>query len=40
MRDNLRDLYIVLKGTDVYLWFVFLTGVNKFSKAPIFSGLA
>ncbi len=39
MRDNLRDLYSVIKGTDAYLRFVFLTGVSKFSKVSIFSGL-
>lgn len=39
MRDNLRDLYSVIKGADSYLRFVFLTGVSKFSKVSIFSGL-
>lgn len=39
MRDNLRDLYSVIKGADRYLRFVFLTGVSKFSKVSIFSGL-
>ena len=39
MRDNLRDLYSVMKGADEHLRFVFLTGVSKFSKVSIFSGL-
>ncbi|MDK2872456.1 MAG: hypothetical protein PWQ64_220 [Desulfomicrobiaceae bacterium] len=39
MRDGLRNLYSVLKGRDADLRFVFLTGVSKFSKVSIFSGL-
>jgi hypothetical protein len=39
MRDRLRDLYSVLKGADAHLRFVFLTGVSKFSKVSLFSGL-
>lgn len=39
MRDTLRDFYAVLKDSDAYLKFVFLTGVSKFSKVSIFSGL-
>ncbi|MEY2874891.1 MAG: hypothetical protein RLZZ373_2262, partial [Pseudomonadota bacterium] len=39
MRDGLRNLYSVLKGSDPHLKFVFLTGVSKFSKVSIFSGL-
>ena len=39
MRDGLRNLYSVLKGADPYLKFVFLTGVSKFSKVSLFSGL-
>ncbi len=38
-RDFLRGLYIQLKESDRYLKFVFLTGISKFSKASIFSGL-
>jgi hypothetical protein len=38
-RDFLRSIYIQLKANDRYLKFVFLTGVTKFSKASIFSGL-
>jgi len=39
MRDGLRNLYSVLKGADPHLKFVFLTGVSKFSKVSLFSGL-
>ncbi len=38
-RDFLRGIYIQLKANDEYLRFVFLTGISKFSKASIFSGL-
>ena len=39
MRDGLRNLYSVIKGADAYLKFVFITGVSKFSKINLFSGL-
>ena len=39
MREGLMNLYSVLKGSDEHLKFVFLTGVSKFSKAGLFSGL-
>ncbi len=39
MREGLRNLYSVIKGRDADLQFVFLTGVSKFSKVSIFSGL-
>ncbi|MEY8875990.1 MAG: ATP-binding protein, partial [Leptothrix sp. (in: b-proteobacteria)] len=39
MREGLRNLYSVLKGADAHLKFVFLTGVSKFSKVSLFSGL-
>ena len=39
MREVLREFYIVLKDLDEKLRFVFLTGVSKFSKVSIFSGL-
>jgi hypothetical protein len=39
MRDSLRDFYAVLKDADAHLKFVFLTGVSKFSKVSLFSGL-
>lgn len=38
-RDLLREFYTVLKDLDAYVEFVFLTGVSKFSKVGIFSGL-
>ncbi|MDR0379664.1 MAG: AAA family ATPase, partial [Candidatus Accumulibacter sp.] len=39
MRDGLRNLYSVIKGQDAHVKFAFLTGVSKFSKVNIFSGL-
>ncbi|MCL2091903.1 MAG: ATP-binding protein [Micrococcales bacterium] len=39
MRDGLRDLYSVVKGQDAHIKFVMLTGVSKFSKVSLFSGL-
>ncbi|HRK81227.1 MAG TPA: AAA family ATPase [Saprospiraceae bacterium] len=38
-RDILKEFYTVLKNNDHLLEFVFLTGVSKFSKVGIFSGL-
>ena len=38
-RDVLSGFYQVLKSNDKYLRFIFLTGVSKFSKTSIFSGL-
>ena len=38
-RDFLRGVYSQLKSNDEFLRFVFLTGITKFSKASIFSGL-
>jgi hypothetical protein len=39
MRDLLKDFYSPIKELDSYLQFVFLTGVSKFSKVSIFSGI-
>ena len=39
MREGLKNLYSVIKGQDANLCFVFLTGVSKFSKVSLFSGL-
>ncbi len=39
MREGLKNLYSVLKDADPYLRFCFLTGVSKFSKVSLFSGL-
>ena len=38
-RDLLRNFYKVLKEEDNFLRFVFITGVSKFAKVSIFSGL-
>ena len=38
-RDVLREMYTVLKDADAAIELVFLTGVSKFSKTGIFSGL-
>jgi len=38
-REYIKGLYSVIKGNDAYIKFTFLTGVSKFSKASIFSGL-
>jgi len=38
-REVLKSLYSVIKGSDQYLKFVLLTGVSKFSKTSIFSGI-
>jgi hypothetical protein len=39
MRDGLRNLYSVIKDHEAHIRFAFLTGVSKFSKVSIFSGL-
>lgn len=39
MRDGLRNLYSVIKGADAFIKFVFITGVSKFSRVNLFSGL-
>ena len=39
MKDGLYNFYSVIKGSDEFLHFAFLTGVTKFSKVSIFSGL-
>ncbi len=38
-REFLKGLYSIIKDSDRYIRFTFLTGVSKFSKASIFSGL-
>ncbi|MEA3240516.1 MAG: AAA family ATPase, partial [Pseudomonadota bacterium] len=38
-REVLKDLYTTIKDSDEYLKFAFLTGVSKFSKVSVFSGL-
>jgi hypothetical protein len=39
IREVLKGFYTILKGMDRYLRFVLLTGVSKFSKVGVFSGL-
>ena len=38
-RDFLRGLYATIKDSDAHIKFTFLTGVSKFSKVSLFSGL-
>ena len=38
-REILKSIYIQIKENERYIKFAFLTGVSKFSKASIFSGL-
>ncbi|SDE66759.1 ATP-binding protein [Desulfuromonas thiophila] len=38
-REVLRDLYTTIKDSDEHVKFAFLTGVSKFSKVSVFSGL-
>ncbi len=38
-RDVLRGLYATIKDCDAHVRFTFLTGVSKFSKVRLFSGL-
>ena len=38
-RDFLRGLYGMIKSCDAHIRFCFLTGVSKFSKVRLFSGL-
>jgi hypothetical protein len=39
IRDTLRSLYSVIKDMDAHIRFAFLTGVSKFAKVSLFSGL-
>jgi len=39
IREVLKDLYSVIKDSDAHVKFTFLTGVSKFSKVSLFSGL-
>ena len=39
MRDKMKDFYGVIKDNDAYIRFVFITGVSKFSRMNLFSGL-
>ncbi|MCP3931786.1 MAG: AAA family ATPase, partial [Bacteroidetes bacterium] len=37
--DEMKGFYSVIKDNDQYIQFVFITGVSKFSKMNLFSGL-
>ncbi|MCP5051488.1 MAG: ATP-binding protein [bacterium] len=39
IRDVLKSFYGVIKASDEFLHFVFITGVSKFSKVSVFSDL-
>ena len=39
IREALKDFYSVIKDSDAHIRFAFLTGVSKFSKVSLFSGL-
>ncbi|MTW21642.1 ATP-binding protein [Allochromatium palmeri] len=39
IREGLKNLYSVMKGHDADIRFVFMTGVTKFSKVSLFSGV-
>ncbi|WP_319577415.1 AAA family ATPase [uncultured Desulfobacter sp.] len=39
MRDGLKNVYSVIKDSDRYIRFCFITGVSKFSRVSIFSDL-
>lgn len=39
IREGLKNFYSVIKDSDAYVQFCLLTGVSKFSKVSLFSGL-
>ena len=39
MREGLRNVYSVIKSAGAHIRFAFLTGVSKFSKVSLFSGV-
>ncbi len=39
IRDVLKSFYTVIKAMDEHIRFVFLTGISRFSRVGIFSGL-
>jgi len=39
LREGLKNLYSAMKPLDAHLQFVFMTGVTKFSKVSLFSGI-
>ncbi len=39
VKELLRDFYTVIKASEEYLAFVFITGISKFSKLGVFSAM-
>jgi hypothetical protein len=39
IKDVMNNFYKIIKSNDEYLRFIFLTGVSKFSKVSVFSGI-
>ncbi len=39
IREGLKNLYSVMKAEDSHIYTIFMTGVTKFSKVSLFSGL-
>ena len=39
VREELKNLYSAIKDSDRYIQFAFITGVSKFSRVNLFSGL-
>lgn len=39
VKEILKGFYTIIKGSDAYVRFAFLTGVTKFAKISVFSGL-
>jgi hypothetical protein len=39
IRDTLKSFYTIIKAMDQYIRFAFITGISKFTRVGIFSGL-
>ncbi|HSH05892.1 MAG TPA: AAA family ATPase [Anaerolineae bacterium] len=39
IREQLKNFFTIIKSLDAHLRFIFITGISRFSKAGIFSGL-
>ena len=39
MRDKLHSIYNIIKNCDKYIYFLFITGISKFSKTGVFSAM-
>ncbi|MBK8663643.1 MAG: AAA family ATPase [Ignavibacteriales bacterium] len=39
LREFLKSVFVRMKGNDAHIRFVLLTGVSKFSKVSLFSGM-